>query len=120
MNRPANPCNRREFNRAAVLSGPAFSLGTATTAFGVTFQKRRIKTGVIGCGSVSHSYLPVLSKCPYVELVSVCDIRPERAQAQARRFRVTHHYRHIDEMLAGAPFDFLVVLTDMQEHEHLN
>ena len=31
-----------------------------------------------------------------------------------------NHYPHIDEMLAGAPFDLLVNLTDMQEHERLN
>ena len=31
---------------------------------------KRIRTGVIGCGSVSGSYLPALSKCPYVEVVS--------------------------------------------------
>ena len=31
-----------------------------------------------------------------------------------------HHYPHIDQQLAGEPFDLLVNLTDMQEHEHLN
>src|SRR5207302_198955 len=36
------------------------------------------------------------------------------------RFQVPHHYPHIDQLLAGAPFDLLVNLTDMQEHEHLN
>ena len=80
----------------------------------------RIRTGVIGCGSVSGSYLPVLSKCPYVEVVSLCDIRPERARKRAEKFKVAHHYPHIDKMLAGEPFDFLITLTDMQEHEHLN
>jgi predicted dehydrogenase len=33
---------------------------------------------------------------------------------------VPNHYPHIDRMLAGAPFELLVNLTDMQEHEHLN
>jgi predicted dehydrogenase len=75
---------------------------------------------VIGCGSVSNSYLPVLAKCPYVELVSLCDIRPERARAQAERFQVRNHYPHIDPMLDGERFDFLINLTDMQEHERLN
>jgi predicted dehydrogenase len=52
--------------------------------------------------------------------VSVCDIRPERAAARAAEFGVKDHYPHIDRMLAGAPFDLLVNLTDMQEHEQLN
>jgi predicted dehydrogenase len=69
---------------------------------------------------VSHQYLPQLTQSPWVEVVSLCDIRPERAKRQAEKFKVAHHYPHIDAMLAGEPFDFLVVTTDMQEHEHLN
>jgi predicted dehydrogenase len=81
---------------------------------------KKIRIGVIGCGSVSHSYLPHLSSCPFAELVSACDIIPERAKGQAERFKIPHQYPQIDQMLAGAPFDMLVNLTDMQEHERLN
>lgn len=110
--------NRREFTKTAVLAGTALAASTLPS-FGADAPKR-IRTGVIGCGSVSHSYLPVLEKCPYVEVVSLCDIKPERAKAQAERYQVANHYPNIDAMLAGVPFDFLVNLTDMQEHEHLN
>ena len=82
--------------------------------------KKKIRVGVIGCGSVSGRYLPHLSECPYVEVVSVCDIIPERAAARGKEFHVANQYPHIDAMLAGAPFDLLVNLTDMQEHERLN
>ena len=81
---------------------------------------KRIRVGLIGCGSVSGRYLPHLSECPYAELVSVCDIIPERAEQRAQEFKVPNHYPHIEKMLAGAPFDLLVNTTDMQEHEHLN
>lgn len=83
-------------------------------------SKKRIKVAVIGCGSVSNVYLPHLSKCPYVELVSTCDIIPERAVRQAERFKIPNHFPHIDKLFAGPKFDLLVNLTDMQEHEHLN
>jgi predicted dehydrogenase len=53
-------------------------------------------------------------------LVSTCDILPERARQAADRHKIPHHYPHIDQMLAGAPFDLIVNLTDMQEHERLN
>lgn len=121
--------SRREFAKTtlaagvAVMAGPlagcALSMGTQAAGV-VAASGRRIRTGVIGCGSVSHQYLPVLTQSPYVEVVSVCDIRPERAREQAARFGVAHHYPHIDAMLAGEPFEFLVNLTDMQEHERLN
>jgi predicted dehydrogenase len=107
---------RREFARRSLLAGPVIAAAPAV----MRAQGRRITTGVIGCGSVSNSYLPVLAASPHVELVSVCDIRPDRARRQAERFSVPHHYPHIDQMLAGAPFEFLVDLTDMQEHERLN
>ena len=81
---------------------------------------RKVKIGVIGCGSVSNVYLPHLAKCPHAELVSVCDIIPSRAERQAAAFHVANRYPHIDQMLAGAPFELLVNLTDMQAHEKLN
>lgn len=83
-------------------------------------QSHKIRVGLIGCGSVSGMYLPHLSKSPHVELVSVCDIKPERARAAADKYKVPHQYPHIDQMLAGVPFDLLVNLTNMQEHGRLN
>jgi predicted dehydrogenase len=71
-------------------------------------------------GSVSNAYLPHLSKSPHVELVSACDIIPERARVQAEKFKIPNHYPHIDKLLGGAAFDLMVNLTDMQEHERLN
>lgn len=81
---------------------------------------RRIKVAVIGCGSVSNVYLPHLSKSSFVELVSTCDILPERAEKQAKRFNIPNHYPHIDGLLAGVPFELLINLTNMQEHGRLN
>jgi predicted dehydrogenase len=89
-------------------------------AVGAQPAGRRVRTGIIGCGSVSNSYLPVLTTSPFVEVVSVCDIKPERARRQAERFKIAHHYPRIEEQLAGEPFEFLVDLTDMQQHEGLN
>ncbi len=109
--------NRREFTRTALLASAAVTSGAWSAG---AAEPARIRTGIIGCGSVSGSYLPVLIKSPYVEVVSLCDIRPERARKRAEQFNVPHHYPHIDQMLAGQPFDFLINLTDMQEHEHLN
>ncbi len=111
--------NRRQFGKTALLTGAALASGVTET-MGDDPPPRRIRTGLIGCGSVSNVYLPQLTKSPFVELVSLCDIKPERAQRQAEKFKVPHHYPHIDAMLAGEPFDFLIVTTDMQVHEQIN
>ena len=110
--------NRRDFTKTTLVAGAAVaSTGVRVLA---ADSPRRIRTGVIGCGSVSNSYLPSLTKSPYVEVVSLCDIRYERAQKQGTKFNVAKTYPHIDAMLAGEPFDFLIDLTDMQVHEGLN
>lgn len=116
-----NDCavTRREFNHSALLGGAAIASG-GLSALTASAAPKRIRTGVIGCGSVSNAYLPVLTKSPFVEVVSLCDIRYERAQRQGETFKVANTYRNIDEMLKGVPFDFLITLTDMQEHEGLN
>jgi len=112
------PVNRREFTKTTLLAGAA--LATSSLPSDAAEAARRIRVGVIGCGSVSRMYFPHLKASPFVELVSACDIKPERAKRQAEKFGVPNHYPHIDAMLAGAPFELLVNLTDMQEHERLN
>jgi predicted dehydrogenase len=110
------PLTRRRFAETALLAGAVLASGTRAA----DAPQKRIRTGLIGCGSVSHQYLPQLTQSPFVEVVSLCDIRAERAKRQAEKFKIVHHSPEIEAMLAGEPFDFLVVTTDMQEHEKLN
>ena len=116
MNTSPHQPGRRAFTKTTLLAGAALTAGLRAAEA----PPKRIRTGLIGCGSVSHSYLPVLTQSPFVEVVSLCDIKPERARNQAEKFKVAHHYPNIEAMLAGEPFDFLIVTTDMQEHEKLN
>ncbi|MCX8109198.1 MAG: Gfo/Idh/MocA family oxidoreductase [Verrucomicrobiae bacterium] len=110
---------RREFSWSVSLGGVAIAC-TGLMSISAGQPLRKVRTGVIGCGSVSNAYLPVLTQSPFVEVVSLCDRRFDRARRQAERFKVPHAYPSIDAMLAGEPFDFLVDLTDMQEHEKVN
>lgn len=108
---------------AAVVTPAMLAANTAPvvdTVSPIVPLNRKVKVGVIGCGSVSTKYLPHLSKSPFVEIVSVCDKIPERAQNAAKKNNVANWYPHIDQMMAGVPFDLLVNLTDMQEHGRLN
>lgn len=102
---------RRDFLKAATAGGLAVGK--------LAGQARRIKTALIGCGSVSRRYLPNMAACPYIELVSVCDIIPERAEAAGRKYNV-HYFPNIDKQLAGPDFEFLVNTTSMPAHYPLN
>src|SRR3954452_3414335 len=117
--------DRRTFLERTTIAGGALTMAGvaspfATSAAAAEAPTKRVRVGIIGCGSVSGVYLPHLSKCPYAKVVSTCDIIPERAERRAKEHNIANHYPHIDQMLAGADFDLLVNTTDMQEHEHLN
>ena len=110
---------RAEFlHQVSLLSAGA--LISPIRAWAETRPDKKIRVAVIGCGSVSGVYLPHLTSSPFVDVVSVCDIIPERAAKRAEEFKVPNQYPHIDKLLAGVPFDLLVNLTDMQEHGRLN
>jgi len=116
-----NKITRKEFIDCGSKLMVAGIMAPFISEAGELFQAgKKIKIGLIGCGSVSGMYLPHLSKSPFVELVSVCDIIPERAKKRAKEFNVPNQYAHIDQLLAGAPFDLMINLTNMQEHGRLN
>ena len=111
--------SRQQFLQHTAMAGASLLLASLE-GFALSTVDKKIKVAVIGCGSVSTQYLPHLSKSKFVEIVSVCDIIPERAITRAKEYKVPNHYPHIDQMLAGAPFDLMITLTDMQEHGRLN
>jgi len=119
MNTSSPVLTRRNFAKASLLAGAALA-SAPLAGFAADSVGKRIRTGLIGCGSVSGQYLPQLRKSPFVEVVSLCDIRYERARKRGEEFKIANTYPNIDAMLAGEPFDFLIDLTDMQEHEGIN
>ena len=111
--------DRKKFLKITAATGAA-SLLSSLESWAVA-ENKMLKVGVIGCGSVSNRYIPNLQESKMVKIVSLCDIKPERAEAQNKQYNVgAQTYPHIDKMLAGVPFDLFVNLTDMQEHERLN
>ena len=112
--------SREKFLKTTALAGAAL-LVTSLEGWASTRPDKKLRVAVIGCGSVSNRYLPQLLSSKMIEVVSLCDIKPERAVAQNKEYKVNAAtYGHIDEMLKGVPFDMMVTLTDMQVHGELN
>ena len=118
----ASHVDRRIFMKTGVVATAVAGLCVAARESSAEEKptSKKIRIGVIGCGSVSRIYFPDLMKSPQIEIISTCDIKPERAEAAAKKHKIANHFPHIDKMLAGPKFDLLVTLTDMQEHYHLN
>jgi predicted dehydrogenase len=111
--------DRRSFLTHTVAGLGALTAGSLLAADPEPAAKR-VKVGVIGCGSVSRFYFPHLKASPYAELVSACDVVVDRATSWAQKVDVPNVYSNVQDMLKGAKFDLFVNLTDMQEHEELN
>ena len=112
--------SREKFLKTTALAGAAL-LVNSLEGWASTRPDKKLRVAVIGCGSVSNRYLPQLLSSKMIEVVSLCDIKPEREVAQNKEYKVNAAtYGHIDEMLKGVPFDMMVTLTDMQVHGELN
>ncbi len=115
-----NLISRKKFLYQAGMLSAATMASMIGQAKDLAQDGKKIRIGLIGCGSVSGQYLPHLSKSPFVELVSVCDIIPEKAKKASEKYNIPNYYPSIEKMLAGAKFDLMVNTTDMQEHGRLN
>ncbi len=115
-----NNITRQKFLQQSAMAGATVLL-SSLESFALTKADKKLKVAVIGCGSVSNRYLPQLQSSKLIEVVSLCDIKYERAVAQNKQYNVNAKtYPHIDAMLKGVPFDMMVTLTDMQVHGDLN
>jgi predicted dehydrogenase len=102
------------------MAGAALLL-SSLESWALTTPEKKLRVGIIGCGSVSNRYLPQLQSSPLIEVVSLCDIKYNRALAQNEKYNVkAATYPNIDAMLKGVAFDMMVTLTDMQVHGELN
>ena len=112
--------SRERFLKMTALAGAGL-LVSSLESWAVSTHAKKIRVAVIGCGSVSNRYLPQLQSSSLIEVVSLCDIKYDRALAQNKQYKVNAAtYPHIDAMLKGVPFDMMVTLTDMQVHGDLN
>ena len=112
--------SRQEFLKKIAMASAAL-LVSSLEGWAAATPDKKLRVALIGCGSVSNRYLPQLLSSKMIEVVSLCDIKYERAEEQNKKYNVNAQtYPHIDKMLAGVPFDMMVTATDMQAHGMLN
>lgn len=112
--------SRQQFLQSTAMAGAAVLL-SSLESWAATTADKKLRVAIIGCGSVSNRYIPHLQTSPVIEIVSLCDIKYNRAVDQNKQYNVgAQTYPNIDEMLKGVPFEMMVTLTDMQKHGELN
>ena len=77
---------------------------------------RKVKTAVIGCGMISNIYLRNLKNLfQIIDLVAVCDHKPETAGDKARQYGV-EKVMTIDEIASDRDIELVVNLTGPAAH----
>ena len=80
----------------------------------------KVRVGVVGAGFIANSaHLPSYVELDRAELVAVCDIIPERAQAAAARYNIPYVFIDYREMLAKADLDVVSVCTPNGTHAQI-
>jgi predicted dehydrogenase len=116
----SNTISRQKFLQYTVAAGAA-TLLSSLEGLALETPQKKLRVALIGCGSVSGRYIPHLQTSSLIEIVSLCDIKYDRAIKRNEEYKVNAKtYPNIDAMLAGVPFDMMVTTTDMQVHGGLN
>lgn len=76
---------------------------------------KQIRTGIIGCGKVSHIHALALSTLPESQFVAVCDLDAGRASALAAQYGVDA-YSDVHSMVSKAGVEAVVVCTPHPVH----
>jgi predicted dehydrogenase len=95
--------------------------GDTTIKGGKTMKK--IKLGIVGCGSVTRLYFPMLRDMAQkgeLETAAVCDSSEKNLKVAREYLGTPHHYLDFDEMLANETIDAVVNLTPIQLHHAFN
>ncbi len=77
------------------------------------------RVAVMGAGYFSQFHLHGWQHMPGIELVAVCDLDEQKAQAAAAQFGAAHAYSSAQEMLAAEQIDLVDIVTPPAHHRYL-
>jgi len=78
-----------------------------------------LKAAVVGCGGIANGkHIPAIKKIKDVEIVALCDIKPESLESTAKDHGLENAKKYADynEMLKSEKLDIVYVLTPNSSH----
>lgn len=80
-------------------------------------MKTIYNVALVGCGTISYNHLTALSKTDNVNVVALCDIKTERAEARKNEFALSAKiYSDYEEMLNNEHIDAIHITTPHYLH----
>jgi len=78
-----------------------------------------LRVGIIGCGVIAPTHIVSFQQCDGVEVAWACDLKPERAQAIAKRYGIAQATADFRAVLADESVGIISVCTDHASHAEL-
>ena len=79
--------------------------------------EKRVNIGMIGAGWWANTmHMPALAACEQANVVAVCDLLPERAEALAKKYSIPHTFTDYKELLASDLCEAVVVAITNDAH----
>lgn len=75
-----------------------------------------IKIGIIGCGVIAPTHIQSYQRLPEVEVVALCDLIPEKAEALAEKFSIPGIFTDFRKLLQEPSIDAVSICTDHESH----
>ena len=82
-------------------------------------MSKRYRAGVIGCGFFAANHLHAWNQIEDVDLVAVCDLDRQKAEAAAAKHGIASVYDDAEAMLTSEGLDFVDIITTMPTHRPL-
>jgi len=77
----------------------------------------KVNAAVVGCGNIgTYAHIPNLKMLPNVELVSVCDIIEEKAEAASRQFKVGRYDTDYRKIVSDSDIGLVAICTPPDTH----
>lgn len=77
---------------------------------------KKVRIGVIGCGSIGTVHTRSYAQVPDAEVVAMCDILPDRVKEKAAQFNVAKTYTDYKKLLADKKIDAVSVCVPNNMH----
>jgi predicted dehydrogenase/predicted TIM-barrel fold metal-dependent hydrolase len=81
-----------------------------------SLEKKTLKVGLAGAGSISYNHLLAWKSVPNLEVVAVANPTVSKAQARAAEFGIPAYYDNVAEMLAKHDLDIIDIASSRSSH----
>ncbi len=80
---------------------------------------KKVKVGVVGCGTISRAYFTGMKRFPLLEVVACADIATASAESKAKEFDIPKVYE-VDNLMKDPEIEIVVNLTIPAAHAPIN